>query len=211
MLGFLDESGDTGLKIGSGSSSYFVVALVTFDDHAEALRCDQCIGRLRSELRLASSYEFRFSKNSRGVRRSFIQAACEFEFSYHVFALDKEPPTLQSQHVGSSGSLYYYVADRLFQNARPYLKEATILLDRHGDRKARTGLANRIRGNVNITGAERLIRKVRQQDSHRNNLLQLADYVAGISRGAIEGKPEAIELQNEYLRVKEATREIWPK
>ena len=40
MLGFLDESGDTGLKVSSGSSPFFVVALVTFDDDEEALRCD---------------------------------------------------------------------------------------------------------------------------------------------------------------------------
>ena len=34
MLVYVDESGDAGLKISQGSSPYFVVALIVFDDHA---------------------------------------------------------------------------------------------------------------------------------------------------------------------------------
>ncbi|NNN06950.1 MAG: DUF3800 domain-containing protein [Elusimicrobia bacterium] len=37
MLVFIDESGDTGLKVAQDSSEYFVVALVTFEDHDEAV------------------------------------------------------------------------------------------------------------------------------------------------------------------------------
>ncbi len=40
MLVFIDESGDTGLKIDKGSSKYFVIALVIFEDHEEAIACD---------------------------------------------------------------------------------------------------------------------------------------------------------------------------
>ena len=80
MLGFLDESGDTGLKIGSGSSRYFVVALVTFEDDSEALCCDHRINHLRQELRLSSVYEFHYSKNSKRIREEFLKAVSGFDY-----------------------------------------------------------------------------------------------------------------------------------
>jgi hypothetical protein len=36
MLAFIDESGDSGLKIDDGSSKYFVVSLVVFEEPKEA-------------------------------------------------------------------------------------------------------------------------------------------------------------------------------
>ncbi|MBI3313947.1 MAG: DUF3800 domain-containing protein [Candidatus Omnitrophica bacterium] len=36
MLVFIDESGDSGLKITEGSSRYFSIALVVFEDREEA-------------------------------------------------------------------------------------------------------------------------------------------------------------------------------
>lgn len=36
MIVFIDESGDPGFKIESGSSEVFVLALVVFDDNLEA-------------------------------------------------------------------------------------------------------------------------------------------------------------------------------
>ena len=50
MLVFIDESGDSGLKIGEGSSRYFTVALVVFEDREEATACDQRIELLKREL-----------------------------------------------------------------------------------------------------------------------------------------------------------------
>ena len=40
MLVFIDESGDSGLKIEQGSSRYFTVSLVMFEDNDDALACD---------------------------------------------------------------------------------------------------------------------------------------------------------------------------
>lgn len=51
MLIFIDESGDPGLKIKQGSSKFFTVGLVVFEDHNEAIACDNRIGLLRKELR----------------------------------------------------------------------------------------------------------------------------------------------------------------
>ena len=211
MLGFFDESGDTGLKIGNGSSRYFVVALVTFDDDQSAGDCNRRIDRVRSELRLANSYEFRFSKNSRNVREAFFRAVNEFDFRYHTFALDKDPGKLRNQVVGNGEVLYQDIVLRLFRNTRSYLSDAIVVLDRHGNHKARGGLAQLIRSGANTVAGERAIKRVRQQDSRKNNLLQLADYVAVVTNRAISGERNAIGLEEMYLRAKRATQEIWPK
>jgi len=50
MLVFIDESGDPGLKIEKGSSRFFTIALVIFEDKEEALACDQRIKLLKREL-----------------------------------------------------------------------------------------------------------------------------------------------------------------
>lgn len=62
MLIFIDESGDSGLKIDQGSSRFFTVSLVVFEDHDEALACDQRIGLLKRELRWKEGSEFHFKK-----------------------------------------------------------------------------------------------------------------------------------------------------
>jgi len=62
MLVFIDESVDPGLKVGYGSTRYFVVTLVLFEDIDEAIACDQRIGLLRKELGLRDGTEFKFSK-----------------------------------------------------------------------------------------------------------------------------------------------------
>ena len=47
MLVFIDESGDAGLKLDSGSTDYFIVTLVAFEDRDEATAADQRIQLLK--------------------------------------------------------------------------------------------------------------------------------------------------------------------
>ena len=210
MLGFFDESGDPGLKIDSGSSRFFVVALVTFADDAEALRCDRRIDRLRGELRLPAGYEFQFAKNPWKIREAFLRAEQPFDFRYHLFVLDKAAAIREGQPLQNPEALYQNTARLLFENAKPYLREVALLVDKGGDREIKERLFRRLRNNAGLAVGQRIIRGIKQQDSHRNNLLQLADYVASISNQAISGKGEARQLQGRYLRRKEVTRGSWP-
>ncbi len=210
MLGFFDESGDPGLKIGRGSSRYFVTALVTFEDDLAALECDRRISRLRGELNLPDSYEFHFGKNSWRVRVAFLEAVQLYDFRYHIAALDKEALNQGNAPLRSAGELYRYAAGLLLENAKAYLSEVNVIADRTGNRRFRDDLARHLRNSVNQSRGERVIKSVRLQDSHRNNLLQLADYVASVGNQAIHGKAEAVALQEQYLRRKEATRLTWP-
>lgn len=209
MLGFFDESGDPGLKVGGGSSRFFVVAWVTFAEEEEALRCDRRIDGLRGELQLPATYEFHFAKNPWKIREAFLRAAQVFDFQYHLFILDKAAVIREGRPLRSPEALYQETAGLLFEQARPYLNNAVIVMDKRGDRQFREGLSRHLRGSIRQFRGDRVIGKVRQKESHRNNLLQLVDYAASIEHQASNGKRAAVELQERYLRRKESTRGRW--
>lgn len=76
MLVFIDESGDSGLKIQNGSSRFFTVALVVFEDNEEAINCDKRIELLKGELGWEKGSEFHFKNNSDKVRKAFLRLLC---------------------------------------------------------------------------------------------------------------------------------------
>ena len=89
MLVFIDESGDPGLKIGSGSTDYFIVTLVAFEENDEALKTDQRIELLKHELGFPPHFEFHFT-NVKGVYRAAFLSAGGSVFGYI--------PCLNDQH-----------------------------------------------------------------------------------------------------------------
>lgn len=94
MLAFIDESGDTGRKIHSGSSHYLMVALVVFEEGDEASARDQRISLLRRELNYPETFEFHFRENSDRLRMKFLEAVSPYNFLYFGFALNKDPQKL---------------------------------------------------------------------------------------------------------------------
>ena len=57
MLVFIDESGDAGIKLESGSSPYFTVTLLIFEDHDEATAADARITLLKREMGFPDYFE----------------------------------------------------------------------------------------------------------------------------------------------------------
>ena len=211
MLVFIDESGDPGRQIHRGSSLYFIVALVTFDDDQDALACDHRIELLKRELGRPPQFEFHFAKNSKNVREEFLKAVTPYPFFYHVFALNKDPNKLYGPGFDVKESTYKFTARLTLENAKPFLDNAKVVIDESGDRKFRDELASYLRRRIRDVEGRRLIKGVKIQRSHSNNLLQLADYIAGISNRVVLGKPDGIDLRGKYLAAHELTRQIWPK
>ena len=210
MLGFLDESGDTGLKIAAGSSRFFVVALVTFGDDAEALRCDMGIAELRADLQLPASYEFHFARNPKRVRERFLQAVAAYDFGYHAIALDKhDDGTLR--RISTIDNVYEYMVLSLIREASPFLSNLTLVLDERGNKTLRRDLARSLRANVRLSPGDSPIKRIKQQASHKNNLLQLADYIASVTSRDLSGKADGAELAAKYLSSHQLMREFMPK
>ena len=208
MLAFLDESGDPGRKVTGGSSRYFTVAVVTFESAAEATACDNRIHALRSELSLPRRYEFHFHSNARSIRRAFLDAVAPFNFRYHAFSLNKDPKKLYGPGFDYKGPLYKYVCRLVMENATPFLHDATVVIDKSGDRLFRRQLASYLRQNINQEGAT-VIRKVKMEHSKTNNLVQLADYVAGVMNRLVTDKPDALDYLDRIVH-REGSRREWP-
>jgi hypothetical protein len=209
MLAFLDESGDTGRKIESGSSRYFIVSLVLFLDDDEALACDRRIELLRTELSLPDSYEFHFSDNPKRVKDAFLNAVNPYNFSVLTVAINKDPSKLYGDGFDVKSSFYKYACQMVLTNALPYLDQATLILDKSGNATFQGALRNYLRKKLN--DHERLkIKKMKAQPSHTNNLLQLVDYCVGVSNRKIQKKKDW-EGYYKYLSTKIVSWQEWPK
>lgn len=209
MLVFIDESGDTGRKIELSSSRYFIISLALFEEHEEALNCDQRIGLLRKELKISDSFEFHFADNSHKIRLAFLSAIQPYKFLYFSVVIDKSPEKLWGPGFQTKESFYKYACQMAFSNAMPYLKNAIVVLDQSGSPDFRNRLAKYLNARVNEPG-DKKIRKIKQQRSSSNNLLQVADYVSGVINRKIQGKKDWPEYYR-FINDKEMWVQLWPK
>jgi hypothetical protein len=210
MLVFVDESGDPGLKIEKGSSRFFTIALVIFEDRDEALACDQRIKLLKRELGWEESSEFHFKRNSDKVRRAFLRAVAPYNFFYYGIVINKDPEKLWGEGFRDKKSFYKYACSLVFQNAKDKLENSIIVIDKSGSLDFRRQLAKYLRRKMNEEG-KKLIKKVKMQRSKGNNLLQLADYVAGVINRAVQEHKKFAAEYRKIIAHREINVKIWPK
>lgn len=208
MLCFVDESGDPGLKTDIGSSKYFTVALVLFEDNEEAIACDKRINKLRSDLNLAVDYEFRFSKISERRKIEFFNSVLPFNFFYLAVTINKS--ALYGEGFKYKNSFYKYTCSLVFENAKAYLDNATVIFDGSGSRKFKFELQQYLKKKINEKGMLK-IKKVKLQDSHKNNLIQLADMVCGAIGYSYKGKEKYPIKFRQMLSHREIFCQVWPK
>ena len=210
MLVFIDESGDPGLKIQKGSSRYFTIALVIFEDREEALACDQRITLLKKELGWKERDEFHFKRNSDKVRRAFLQAIAPYNFFYYGIVVNKDPRKLYGEGFRDKQSFYKYACGLVFQNAKEKLGKSIVVIDRSGNLDFRRQLAKYLRKKINEED-KKLISKVKMQRSTGNNLLQLTDYVAGVINRSVQARKKFAREYRKIIAHREIYVQIWPK
>lgn len=177
MLIFMDESGDTGFQFSRLSSKFFVLTIVIFDDLLDAEKANEGIKELRKELKLPESLEFKFSTGtSNKVKTAFLQKLSKYNFRYRSVVIDKAI-LAKREPLNPKDSLYMLVADQLFLRAEDRIKNASVFVDR---------ITKSFVDDFNVylkrrlnTRLEKIIGRMKHQDSRSNNLLQLADMVCG--------------------------------
>lgn len=209
MLVFIDESGDPGRKIEKGSSRYFSVVLVVFEDREEATACEQRINLLCKELGWESGSEFHFQKNSDRVRKTFLQAVAPYSFFFYGVVINKDPVKLYGPGFSVKESFYKYACGLLFENAKERLEEAVVVIDGSGSLQFKAQLAKYLKNRINSAGKSH-IRKVKIQRSSSNRLLQLTDYIAGVVNRKVQGKKDAAEYHR-LVAHREIFVQVWPK
>ena len=205
MLVYVDESGDAGLKLAQGSSAYFVVALVVFEDEEDALAAEQRISLLRRELGLHPRFEFKFNKSRPEHRKSFLQAMAPYGFFYYGIIINKSG--LYGPGFKVKESFYKYATRLVFLNAREHLENARVYIDASGDRQFRREITTYLKKKINQE--KRHIKQVGFLDSGKHNLIQLADMVSGAIYRSYSGKADA-ESYIKLIRMREAGVQVWP-
>lgn len=210
MLAFVDESGDTGRKILNRSSRYFVVAVVTFRNNDDALACEEAIKRLRLSLNLPARYEFHYAQNHRRIKEAFLKTVSSHRFDYYAFAIDKGTTNVTRLRTAIREGMYKFAARRVFEIAKPCLMQNTsVIIDEIGGKRFRNDLVAHLRNHITNDAGNTLIGDVKIHRSSGNELIQLSDYVAGITNRSLRGSRQEIEYRERYLLPHERDREVW--
>ncbi|UMX47420.1 MAG: DUF3800 domain-containing protein [Candidatus Nealsonbacteria bacterium DGGOD1a] len=209
MLVFIDESGDPGLKIDKGSSRFFVIGLVIFEDNDEAAACDQRIELLKRELGKQPSDEFHFKTNLNRVKETFLKAVSPYNFFYYGIVINKDPKKLYGEGFKNKESFYKYACGLVFENAKEKLRNSIIIIDKSGNLDFRNQLGKYLRRKMN--GKDRIIKKIKMQRSESNNLLQLADYIAGVIYRSVRNERKKADDYRKIIAHREIYVQIWPK
>lgn len=208
MLCFVDESGDTGLALGQGSSEYFTITAVVFEDDEDAHACDAAITALRQKRGLKAAFEFHFAETPTGIKKLFFETVCEFPFFYFAFTINKR--AIYGDGFKHKDTFYKFTSKLLFEKAKPYLDNAVIVFDGRGSRLFKLQFETYLRKKINDSDRHR-IRKVKLQDSKKNNLVQLADMVCGaVVQQLSKHSKEQLQFY-EFVRSHEFHKEFWPK
>ncbi|MGQ9677346.1 MAG: DUF3800 domain-containing protein [Chloroflexota bacterium] len=206
-LVFIDESGDPGLKCGAGSTEYFVVVAVVFSDHNQAKMADERIDQLRRELGADADFEFRFNACRHRYRAAFCEALGSCDFTYYAIVIDKA--RLTGEGFKSKEPFYKFASSLVFENAKECLNRATVIIDGSGSKVFRRQLAAYLRKRVNDE-ERRYISEIKIEKSARNNLVQLADMIAGAVHRSYGEKNNA-GVYRRALRWREKRVQLWPK
>lgn len=208
MYVFVDESGDAGLNIAKGSSKLFVVACCVFSQPKDVEEAAEKIRSLRSELKWHQKEEFKFSKTRLPVQLQFLELARTFDFFVRSIVIDKS--SFSADYLRpDKNSFYNFAIQQVLADSIGTISNAKLLIDGKAPREYVS--ATKKYFNSQLKSGEMLIDKLKFVDSKGDQLIQLADMVAGAIRRShdytrfdqdvyrevlrpIKGKPSSNEL-----------------
>lgn len=177
MLVFIDDSGDAGFKLEKGSSRFFIISAVIFDDNLEAEKTAIAIKELRRELFSRDDVEFKFHKSSNEIRRNFLECVKKYKFRIRCLVVNKS--TLYSPELrGSRNSFYSYMIKTMLKYNNQTIFDAKIRIDGSGDRLFRRSFITYLRRELN-NSEKKVLQNCKMVDSKSDVLIQMADMVAG--------------------------------
>lgn len=201
MPTFIDESGDTGWKL--GSLPYFRLAAVWMPTFAAAEACRASIQAVRVQLGMKADEEFKFARTARWSerRREFFRAALRHEFRFVVCAYDKHRlPAFSVEksefHWGCAVTLASYLRDTYrhaeqlkgVEAGKPTLLDELVVVDDNQDNDFLRTIKIAFRALASgWRPGGKLVGKVKFRGSSPDEMLQLADMVIGAVGEWIDG------------------------
>lgn len=191
MLITVDDSGDPGIKLGKGSSEYFVIASVFFEDDLDAEETALKIKRLRQKLNWQPGHEFKFRKTSPEIRKMFLSEVRNCKFDISLVVLNKNDVASNKEFRNDSSKLYNQVILKSVQAFQSRLKSASIHIDGESGVAYRRSVRTYFRKNL----SKNAMKDLRHKDSRSDNLIQLADMIVGAARRSVERDKDASYLK----------------
>jgi hypothetical protein len=200
----VDDSGDVGYKFNRGSSRYFIMACVIFDDPIDAEFAAASIKVLKKTMGWRQSHEFKFNKNRREDKIRFLTEAVAWNFKIRAIVIDKTQTSVRD--INANKHDFYIIAlKELFLHFEDRLDGANIYLDGDNVKNIEQVVTVELRHALN--SKSRMMYKFRLVDSQDNVLIQFADIIAGsINRSFQEDKTDS----GDYLPIVSShIEDIW--
>jgi Protein of unknown function (DUF3800) len=179
-LATMDESGDTGMKLGQGSSALFTIGMVLFQEEAQANACRARIQALRPELgmkRSGKKSEFHFREMDRERREPFLRAAAEYPFHFYTCTITKE--RLSGKEWNKKQYMYQRAGVLTLDQARHNMLEAKLLFDATSSKTFDWEFLRFLKKHAGSYDGLPVIAETQRLDSYKDDLVQMIDMVVG--------------------------------
>ena len=189
QLVFIDDSGDPGFK--ETSSRNFVMAAAVFIDSGVADDLSKRIDERRKLLQWRKNIEFKFSKDRKEIISDLLKVIRDYNFDIYAVYLNK------SKHSGimtiiNKNKLYDWMIVELLKLLPA--NNMKVKIDGRSGRQNMRKTAAYLRRE--LRGRNRKL-EIDFEDSRKNNLIQVADLVAGsINRSLETSKTDARKYIN---------------
>lgn len=195
QLVFIDDSGDPGFK--KVSSSNFVIAAALFINPKIAMSLSKRISEYRKSLGWREDYEFKFTKIRKDIIVELLKIVSDYDFQIYATYVDKVS-FWQTTPIIDKEKLYNWTIKELLSIIP--IKEAKIEIDGRSSKQNMRKTATYLRREVNRDGSKKL--EIKFEDSVDDNLIQLADLIAGSINRSMTDKTDSkvyIEILNNKI------------
>jgi hypothetical protein len=191
QLVFVDDSGDPGFK--PHSSSYFVMACAVFMEDSVAEQVAKELKSLRESKGWGEKSEFKFTKTRKTGIKELLRTVVKYDFMVSAVYIDKAEFSGIMPIIDRS-KLYNWTIKELLESLP--LKNARVRIDGRSSKEYMREASSYLRKELNKKSHKVL--NVRFEDSSRNDLIQLADIIAGsINRSLQKDKTDS----KDYLSI----------
>lgn len=193
QLIFIDDSGDPGFKQNI-SSSNFILAAAVFINPESATSVNDAISAYRRHLGWRDDHEFKFAKIRKDIIIELLNIVMQYDFRIYAVYINKaDYPNLFRFFVDKE-KLYNWATKELL--AIMPLANAKVKMDGKYGKQYKLHVKTYLRKELNTR--TRKIASFGVQDSKRDNLIQLADIIAGsINRSFQTDKTDS----KDYIRI----------
>ncbi|MBO7560859.1 DUF3800 domain-containing protein [Candidatus Saccharibacteria bacterium] len=189
QLVFIDDSGDPGFT--KASSSNFVMAAALFMDQDVARRLSECILQFHEQLDWREEYEFKFTKIRKDIIAQLLRLVTEYDFEIYAVYIEKE--SFFNKKVITNEKLYNWTIKELLLTMP--LNEPKIKIDGRSSKRNMQKTATYLRQEALRYNLRKL--QIGFEDSSKNNLIQLADLIAGSINRSLTSKTDS----KEYIEI----------